>query len=114
MYYGFWNNNKRDKNGMYIWIDEPLGNEQFEPANFDTYVGLIENDTFKRGTYLSKNGDDYYLYHGNFDNELKKLMIMLFIILLNMIDFSMEELKKMFLMGDTSLSLTLNQVLCKI
>lgn len=72
MYYGFWNNNKRDKNGMYIWIDEPLGNEQFEPANFDTYVGLIENDTFKRGTYLSKNGDDYYLYHGNFDNELKK------------------------------------------
>lgn len=114
MYYGFWNNNKRDKNGMYIWIDEPLGNEQFEPANFDTYVGLIENDTFKRGTYLSKNGDDYYLYHGNFDNELKKLMIMLFIILLNMIDFSMEELKKMFLMGDTSLSLTLSQVLCKI
>ena len=72
MYYGFWKNNKRDKNGMYIWIDEPLGNEQFDAANFDTYVGLIENDTFKRGTYLSKNGDDYYLYHGNFDNELKK------------------------------------------
>lgn len=72
MYYGGWKENKRDKNGIYIWIDEPLGNEQFDSANFDAYVGLIENDTFKRGTYLSKNGDDYFLYHGNFDNELKK------------------------------------------
>lgn len=91
MYYGGWKENKRDKNGIYIWIDEPLGNEQFDSANFDAYVGLIENDTFKRGTYLSKNGDDYFLYHGNFDNELKKQMIMLFIILQNTIGYSMEK-----------------------
>ena len=41
MYYGFWKDNKRDRNGVYIWIDEPLGNEQFDSANFDAYVGLI-------------------------------------------------------------------------
>ena len=72
MYYGNWKDNKRDKNGMYLWLNEPLNNDQFENANFDAYIGLIENDTFKRGTYLRKNGDDYYLYHGLFDNELKK------------------------------------------
>ena len=72
MYYGYWKDNKRDKNGIYLWINEPTGNEQFENANFDAYIGLIENDTFKKGTYLSKNGDDYYLYHGLFDNGLKK------------------------------------------
>ena len=72
MYYGYWKDNKRDRNGIYLWINEPTGNDQFENANFDAYVGLIENDTFKKGTYLSKNGDDYYLYHGLFDNELKK------------------------------------------
>ena len=68
-----------------------MGNEQFDRANFNAYVGLIENDTFKRGIYLSKNGDDYFLYHGNFDNELKKTDDMLFIILQNMIDYSMAK-----------------------
>ena len=72
MYYGYWKDNKRDKNGIYLWLNEPLNNDQFENANFDAYIGLFENDTFKKGTYLSKNGDDYYIYHWFFDNELKK------------------------------------------
>lgn len=71
-YHGFWRDNKREKNGTYIWLDEPISNEQFDNANFDAYVGLMENDKFRRGTYLSKIGDDYYLYHGSFDQDGKK------------------------------------------
>ena len=71
-YHGFWRDNKREKNGIYLWLDEPISNEQFDNANFDAYVGLMENDKFRRGTYLSKIGDDYYLYHGNFDQDGKK------------------------------------------
>jgi len=71
-YHGLWNNNKKDKNGIYIWMNEPLNNKNFDVANFDAYIGVFDNDKFVRGTYLSKISDDYYLYHGNFDNEGKK------------------------------------------
>ena len=53
-------------------MNEPLNNKEFDNANFDAYVGNFDNDKFVRGTYLSKISDDYYLYHGNFDNEGKK------------------------------------------
>lgn len=71
-YQGFWKNNAKEKNGLYIWLEESNDNNSFDNANFDAYVGEIENDEYKRGTYLSKIGDDYYLYHGNFDNEGRK------------------------------------------
>ena len=71
-YHGLWKNNKKDKKGIYIWMNEPLNNKEFDNANFDTYVGIFDNDKFVRGTYLSKISDDFYLYHGNFDNEGKK------------------------------------------
>lgn len=114
MYYGGWKENKRDKNGIYIWIDEPLGNEQFDSANFDAYVGLIENDTFKRGTYLSKNGDDYFLYHGNFDNELKKTDDNAFYYSSKYDRLLHGKIKKMFLFQDMLHFLTLNREPCKI
>ena len=71
-YQGFWKNNKKDKNGTYIWLTEPLNNKEFDNADFDAYVGNFDKDKFIRGTYLSKIKDDYYLYHGSFDNEGKK------------------------------------------
>ena len=71
-YYGLWKNNKKDKSGIYIWMNEPLNNKQFDDANFDTYIGIFKEDKFVRGTYLSKNVDDYYLYHGDFDSDGKK------------------------------------------
>ena len=71
-YHGIWKNNKKDKNGIYIWMNEPLNNREFDNANFDTYVGIFDNDKYVRGTYLSKINDDYYLYHGNFDSDGKK------------------------------------------
>ena len=65
-YYGFWKDNKKYKNGIYLWLDESSTNSVFDRANFDAYIGEIEDETYKRGTYLQKNGDDYFLYHGNF------------------------------------------------
>ena len=71
-YHGLWKNNKKDKNGIYIWMNEALNNKEFDKANFDTYVGIFDNDKFVRGTYMSKILDDFFLYHGNFDSEGKK------------------------------------------
>ena len=71
-YYGFWKENKKDHHGIYLWMNEPKGNTEFEQADFDAYVGTIVKDKFHKGTYLSKQGDDYYLYHGGFDSNGKK------------------------------------------
>jgi hypothetical protein len=71
-YFGFWKDNLKDKNGIYMWLEEPKENITYDNTNFDVYVGQIENDGFKKGTYLSKIGEDYYLYHGNFDYEGRK------------------------------------------
>ena len=71
-YFGFWKENLKDKNGIYMWLEEPKDNITYDNTDFDVYVGQIENDGFKKGTYLSKIGEDYYLYHGNFDYEGRK------------------------------------------
>ncbi len=72
VYYGFWKNNKKDKLGCYIWIEEEIKNKDFEKANFDAYIGLFNEDKYKKGTYLSKNKNDYYLYYGEFNDKGKK------------------------------------------
>ena len=71
-YFGFWKENLKDKNGIYMWLEEPKDNATYDNSNVDVYIGQIENDGFKRGTYLSKIEEDYYLYHGNFDYEGRK------------------------------------------
>jgi len=53
-------------------MEEPENNKEFDNANFDAFVGEIEEDKYKKGTYLSKKIDDYYLYHGNFDENGRK------------------------------------------
>lgn len=72
IYFGNWKNNKKDVNGMYIWVDEPEGNMEYENANFDAFVGEFDEERYIRGTYLSKDGDFFCLYHGNFDRTGKK------------------------------------------
>ena len=74
MYYGFWKDNLKYKNGMYIWLDE-LDNEKnknFDNTNLEAYIGDFVGGNYNKGTYLQKSGDDYYLYHGNFTKDGKK------------------------------------------
>ena len=72
VYYGFWKNNKKDNHGCYLWVEEEQGNKDFEKTNFDTFIGIIDEDKYKRGTYLSKKEDNYYLYYGEFGENGKK------------------------------------------
>ena len=56
----------------YIWLSDANNNKLFDEANFEAFVGVFEDDSYKRGTYLIKEGDEYYLYHGKFDREGRK------------------------------------------
>ena len=68
-YFGFWNNDLRDNHGVFLWLREPENNKMFsnfQESNFDAYVGLVKDDNFLKGTYLSKEEDDYYVENDNF------------------------------------------------
>ena len=67
MYYGFWKENVRDHHGIYLWMKNYTDSISFEEISFDAYVGTIADDRFKKGTYLSKVNDEYFLYYGGFD-----------------------------------------------
>ena len=71
-YHGFWKDNKKSKTGIYLWLDEQEDNEEFDNANFDAYVGQFDGNNFKRGTFLQKKGDNYFVYHGDFTPDGKK------------------------------------------
>ena len=72
LFLGNWKDNKKYNSGMYLWIDEPQNNIEYENADLDAYVGELENEKYTRGTYLSKKEKNLSLYHGNFDKEGKK------------------------------------------
>jgi len=74
-YYGLWNNDIRDNYGIFLWLREPKNKKMFsnfDNANFQAYVGLVKSDNFLKGTYLSKEGDEYNVYHGTFNEENEK------------------------------------------
>ena len=82
-YFGLWTNDKKDGRGIYLWLREntnynihnkfnnPFNN--FEKANFHAFVGEFEKDDFHKGTLLKKEGDNYFVFHGELNNKnLKK------------------------------------------
>ena len=74
-YYGLWKDNYRDEYGIYLWLRENKNIKpfsDFENANFNAFIGKIEQDVFIKGTLLIKNGNEYYVYHGNFNENGKK------------------------------------------
>ena len=69
-YYGFWKTDLKCGQGIYLWLRENASKKpfsDFEGANFQAFVGEVERDIFKKGTLLSKEGEDYLVYHGTFD-----------------------------------------------
>ena len=83
-YFGLWNNDIKNGKGIYIWIKDEykifINNnnkiynpfKNFENTNFQAYVGNIQNNNFTKGTLLKKEGNNYFIYFGNFSKELKK------------------------------------------
>ena len=82
-YFGLWENDKKSGRGIYLWLKEknsykfynktynPFNN--FENSNFHAYVGEIDNDNFTKGTLLKKEGDNYFVFHGQLNSKnLKK------------------------------------------
>ena len=78
-YFGLWQNDKKNGRGIYLWLKEnnnynfynklynPFNN--FETANFHAYVGEFDNDNFVKGTLLKKEGNNYFVFHGNFNSK---------------------------------------------
>ena len=74
-YLGFWRDDLRHGNGIYFWAKEKKNQkffDNFDNSNFRCFVGLFNSDNLDKGTYLSKEGDDYFVYHGTFSDNHKK------------------------------------------
>ena len=74
-YYGMWKDNYRDGYGIYLWLKENKSNlcfNNFESSSFKAYIGNISKNIFIKGTLLIKSGNNYYIYHGQFNSEGKK------------------------------------------
>ena len=82
-YFGLWENDKKHGRGIYLWLKENTTNinynklynpfSNFEKSNFNAYIGELDKDNFTKGTLLKKEGDNYFVYHGQIDiKNLKK------------------------------------------
>ena len=83
-YFGLWENDLKHGRGIYLWLKDKnkfnnlnLNNKaynpfnNFEKANFEAYIGLFEQNKFTKGTLLKKEENNYFVFHGFFNN-LKK------------------------------------------
>ena len=74
-FFGVFDEGKVSNRGVYLWIKEnkdvPMFNN-FEEADFSCFVGDLDSNHFIHGTYMTKKGDQYYVYHGSFNEQNEK------------------------------------------
>ena len=84
-YFGLWENDLKQGRGIYLWLYENKKNginnnlsnklynvfNNFDKANFQAYIGLFEQNEFTKGTLIKKEENNYFVFHGFFQN-LKK------------------------------------------
>ena len=44
----------------------------FDDADFSCFIGDLNSKHFIEGTYMTKKGDNYYVYHGKFNEQNQK------------------------------------------
>lgn len=74
-YFGLWRDDLRDGHGVYLWLTEGANKEpftDFDGADFQAFVGDVEQDIFKKGTLMTKKGEEYLVYYGTFSEDGKK------------------------------------------
>ena len=74
-FFGVFNEGKVDNRGVYLWINEdknvPMFNN-FDDADFSCFLGDLNEKHFLEGTYMTKKGENYYVYHGKFNENNEK------------------------------------------
>ena len=74
-FFGIFNNGEISDRGVYLWIKEDKNVSMFnsfEDADFSCFVGDLDKTHFIEGTYLTKKGEEYYVYHGKFNEKNEK------------------------------------------
>ena len=74
-YYGLWKDDLFNGYGMYLWLkekDKIMPFNDFESANFYTFLGISEKGKFQKGALLGKDKNNYFVYYGNFSPKGKK------------------------------------------
>jgi len=66
MFLGKWKNDQPNNEGVYCWIEEPEKNDDFDNCDFHAFVGELNDANFKRGVYLTKLNQKFYIYYGSF------------------------------------------------
>lgn len=74
-YYGQWKNDIINGKGLYLWLKEkenitPFSD--FNNADFNAFIGTSNSGKFIKGALLTKNGNNNYIYYGEFSDEGKK------------------------------------------
>lgn len=68
---GKWVDDVFDKEGVYVWMEEPENNDDILNCDFQAFAGEFDFAKFKRGVYLTLLNKKFYIYYGKF-NEGKK------------------------------------------
>lgn len=74
-FFGIFDEGKIVDHGVYLWIredkDKPMFND-FDSADFSCFIGDLNEKRFIKGTYITKDEDKYYVYHGSFNENNEK------------------------------------------
>ena len=74
-YYGLWKNDLFNGYGTYLWLREKNNKipfNDFDNANFYSYVGILTKGKFEKGALLKKENNNYFVYYGTFSPDGKK------------------------------------------
>ncbi len=74
-YFGLFNEGKIYDHGVYLWIKEDKNVNMFhnfDDADFRCFIGNLNEKHFIEGTFMTKEGDKYNVYHGKFNENNEK------------------------------------------
>ena len=74
-FFGVFNEGNVDSRGVYLWITEDKNVSMFnnfDDADFSCFIGDLNSKHFIKGTYMTKKGENYYVYYGNFNENNEK------------------------------------------
>jgi hypothetical protein len=74
-YYGQWENNLFNGKGIYLWLkekEEATPFSDYKSAKITSFVGYSNEGKFKKGALLNKEGDNFFIYYGSFNEDGQK------------------------------------------